>query len=145
MAAAEPGGAERLTWPGGISEHAKRLALGGKPLQNLWTRMSERDESQRGHRDPYRGEDSNGSDDQDRIGTCGAGSGFSVQPSCYAQEPMKARRHEAGQDARTTKNEHEGKAKTLVTASSTESAQTEGRATIYQEADGKLVLRLTSF
>jgi hypothetical protein len=41
---------------------------------------------------------------------------------------------------------HEGNAKTLVTGKFHGKVhKTEGRATIYQEADGKLVLRLTKF
>src|SRR5882724_3655291 len=66
---------------------------------------------------------------------------FSVQSSLYAQEPMK-------QDGmkQDKKMMHEGKAKTLVTGKFHGKVhKTEGRATIYQEADGKLVLRLTKF
>ena len=65
---------------------------------------------------------------------------FSVQSSLYAQEPMK---QDKMQD---DKMMHEGKAKTLVTGKFHGKVhKTEGRATIYQEADGKLVLRLTKF
>ena len=65
---------------------------------------------------------------------------FSVHSSVYAQEPMK---QDKMQD---DKMMHEGKAKTLVTGKFHGKVhKTEGRATIYQEADGKLVLRLTKF
>ena len=70
---------------------------------------------------------------------------FSVQPSLYAQEPMKqdGMKQDKMQD---DKMMHEGKAKTLVTGKfHGKLHKTEGRATIYQEADGKLVLRLTKF
>jgi pentapeptide MXKDX repeat protein len=70
---------------------------------------------------------------------------FSLQPSVYAQEPMKqdSMKQDKMQD---DKMMHEGKAKTLVTGKFHGKAhKTEGRATIYQEADGKLVLRLTKF
>ncbi len=70
---------------------------------------------------------------------------FSVQPSLYAQEPMKqdGMKQDKMQD---DKMMHEGKAKTLVTGKFHGKVhKTEGRATIYQEADGKLVLRLTKF
>jgi pentapeptide MXKDX repeat protein len=70
---------------------------------------------------------------------------FSVQSSLYAQEPMKqdGMKQDKMQD---DKMMHEGKAKTLVTGKFHGKVhKTEGRATIYQEADGKLVLRLTKF
>jgi len=70
---------------------------------------------------------------------------FSGQPSVYAQEPMKqdSMKQDKMQD---DKMMHEGKAKTLVTGKFHGKVhKTEGRATIYQEADGKLVLRLTNF
>ncbi|MGB4784173.1 MAG: DM13 domain-containing protein [Candidatus Acidiferrum sp.] len=70
---------------------------------------------------------------------------FSLQPSVYAQEPMKqdSMKQDKMQD---DKMMHEGKAKTLVTGKFHGKVhKTEGRATIYQEADGKLVLRLTKF
>ncbi len=61
---------------------------------------------------------------------------FLLQPSVHAQDSMK-------QDDRMM---HEGMAKTLFTGKFQGKAhKTEGRATISQEADGKLVLRLTSF
>src|SRR5712664_2315317 len=64
---------------------------------------------------------------------------FSLQPSVYAQEPMK-------QDSMKQDKMQDGKAKTLVTGKFHGKVhKTEGRATIYQEADGKLVLRLTKF
>ena len=70
---------------------------------------------------------------------------FSLQASVYAQEPMKqdGMKQDKMQD---DKMMHEGKAKTLVTGKFHGKVhKTEGRATIYQEADGKLVLRLTNF
>jgi pentapeptide MXKDX repeat protein len=70
---------------------------------------------------------------------------LSLQPSAYAQEPMKqdSMKQDKMQD---DKMMHEGKAKTLVTGKFHGKVhKTEGRATIYQEADGKLVLRLTKF
>ena len=55
---------------------------------------------------------------------------FTFGTSAYAQDNMK----------------HEEKAKTLETGSFHGKVHgTSGRATIYQEADGKLVLRLTNF
>lgn len=65
---------------------------------------------------------------------------FSLQASVYAQEPVK-------QDGmKQDKMTHEGKAKTLVTGKFHGKVhKTEGRATIYEEAGGKLVLRLTNF
>jgi pentapeptide MXKDX repeat protein len=70
---------------------------------------------------------------------------FSVQPSVYAQEPMKqdSMQQDKMQD---DKMMHENNAKTLVTGKFHGKVhKTEGRATIYQESDGKLVLRLTKF
>ncbi len=70
---------------------------------------------------------------------------FSVQSLVYAQEPMKqdSMKQDKMQD---DKMMHESKAKTLVTGKFHGKVhKTEGRATIYQEADGKLVLRLTNF
>ena len=58
------------------------------------------------------------------------GLAFTFGALAYAQDNMK----------------HEGKAKTLETGSFHGKVHsTSGRATIYQEADGKLVLRLTNF
>jgi len=70
---------------------------------------------------------------------------FSLQASVYAQEPMKqdGMKQDKMQDDKMT---HEGKAKTLVTGKFHGKVhKTEGRATIYEEAGGKLVLRLTNF
>jgi len=70
---------------------------------------------------------------------------FSLQLSVYAQEPMNqdSMKQDKMQD---DKMMHEGKAKTLVTGRFHGKVhKTEGRATIYQQADGKLVLRLTKF
>jgi len=56
--------------------------------------------------------------------------GFGSQPAAVAQNNMK----------------HDSKAKTVATGTFHGKVhQTSGRATIYQEADGKLVLRLTNF
>jgi hypothetical protein len=63
----------------------------------------------------------------------------------YAQEPMKqdSMKQDKMQD---DKMMHESNAKTLVTGKFHGKVhKTEGRATIYQESDGKLVLRLTKF
>ena len=55
---------------------------------------------------------------------------FALQASVYAQDSMK----------------HENKTKTLETGTFHGKVhKTAGRATIYQEADGKLLLRLTDF
>ncbi len=55
---------------------------------------------------------------------------FAMQASVYAQDSMK----------------HEDKTKTLETGTFHGKVhKTSGRATIYQEADGKLLLRLTDF
>ena len=70
---------------------------------------------------------------------------FSLQSSVYAQEPMKqdGMKQDKMQDDKMT---HEGKAKTLVTGKFHGKVhKTEGRATVYEEAGGKLVLRLTNF
>ena len=70
---------------------------------------------------------------------------FSVQSSVYAQEPMKqdSMKQDKMQD---DKMMHESNAKTLLTGKFHGKVhKTEGRATIYQESDGKLVLRLTNF
>jgi pentapeptide MXKDX repeat protein len=70
---------------------------------------------------------------------------FSLQASVYAQEPIKqdGMKQDKMQD---DKMMHEGKAKTLVTGKFHGKVhKTEGRATIYEEAGGKLVLRLTNF
>jgi pentapeptide MXKDX repeat protein len=70
---------------------------------------------------------------------------FSLQPWAHTQEPMKqdGMKQDKMQDDKIM---HEGKAKTLVTGKFHGKVhKTEGRATIYQEADGKLVLRLTKF
>ena len=55
---------------------------------------------------------------------------FGLQPSVHAQDNMK----------------HEGETKTLATGTFHGKVHnTSGRATVYQESDGKLVLRLTNF
>jgi len=55
---------------------------------------------------------------------------FALGPQAYAQDSMK----------------HEGQAKTLETGTFHGKVHnTSGRATIYQEEDGKLILRLTNF
>src|SRR5712664_3861023 len=80
---------------------------------------------------------------------------FLLQPSLLAQDNMKQdsmkqdsmkqddMKHDKMQD---DKMMHEGKAKTLETGKFHGKVHaTSGRATVYQEADGKLVLRLTNF
>jgi len=70
---------------------------------------------------------------------------FLLQPSVPAQDSMKQddMKQEKTQDHKMT---HDGKAKTLETGKFHGKVHaTLGRATVYQEADGKLVLRLTSF
>src|ERR1700687_1134467 len=75
---------------------------------------------------------------------------FLLQPSVHAQDNMKQDsmkqddlKHDKMQD---DKMMHDGKAKTLGTGKfHGEVHATSGRATVYQEADGKLVLRLTNF
>ena len=81
--------------------------------------------------------------------TLAALAAFSLQASVYAQEPMKqdGMKQDKMQDKmQDDKMMHEGKAKTLVTGKFHGKVhKTEGRATIYEEASGKLVLRLTNF
>jgi pentapeptide MXKDX repeat protein len=75
---------------------------------------------------------------------------FLLQPSVHAQDNMKQdsmkqddMKHDKMQD---DKMMHDGKAKTLGTGKFHGKVHaTSGRATVYQEADGKLVLRLTNF
>jgi pentapeptide MXKDX repeat protein len=75
---------------------------------------------------------------------------FLLQPSVRAQDNMKQdsmkqddMKHDKMQD---DKMMHDGKAKTLETGKFHGKVHaTSGRATVYQEADGKLVLRLTNF
>ena len=85
---------------------------------------------------------------------------FLLQPTLRAQDAMKQdsmkqdsmkqddmkhddMKHDKMQD---DKMMHDGKAKTLETGKFHGKVhKTEGRATVYQEADGKLVLRLTNF
>jgi len=85
---------------------------------------------------------------------------FLLQPSVHAQDNMKQdsvkqdnmkqdsmkqddMKHDKMQD---DKMMHEGKPKTLETGKFHGKVHaTSGRATVYQEADGKLVLRLTNF
>jgi hypothetical protein len=60
------------------------------------------------------------------------------------QEPMK--QDEVKQDMKQDGMMHDAKAKTVATGKfHSKVHKTEGRATIYQEAEGKLVLRLTGF
>ena len=66
--------------------------------------------------------------------------GFLVTTPAHAQDNMK--QGDMKQDTMT----HEGMAKTLYTGKFHGKVhETSGRATVYQEADGKLVLRLTGF
>src|SRR6266849_394013 len=85
---------------------------------------------------------------------------FLLQPSVHAQDNMKQdtmkqdsmkqdsmKQDDVKQDKmQDDKMMHQGKAKTLVTGKFHGKVHaTSGRATVYQEADGKLVLRLTNF
>ena len=66
--------------------------------------------------------------------------GFLVTTPAHAQDNMKQG------DMKQDKMTHEGMAKTLYTGKFHGKVhETSGRATVYQEADGKLVLRLTGF
>src|SRR6266851_368996 len=70
---------------------------------------------------------------------------FSLQARLHAQDDMKQdeMKHDKMQDDKMT---HESMAKTLFTGKFHGKVHaTSGRATVYQEADGKLVLRLTNF
>ena len=75
---------------------------------------------------------------------------FLLQPSLRAQDAMKQdsmkqddMKHDKMQDGKMM---NDGKAKTLETGKFHGKVHpTSGRATVYQEADGKLVLRLTNF
>jgi hypothetical protein len=70
---------------------------------------------------------------------------FLLQPSLYAQDSMKQdeMKHDKMQDDKAM---HDVKAKTLETGKFYGKVHaTSGRATVYQEADGKLILRLTNF
>ena len=75
---------------------------------------------------------------------------FLLQARLYAQDDMKQdgmkqdeMKHDKMQDDKMT---HESMAKTLFTGKFHGKVHaTSGRATVYQEADGKLVLRLTNF
>ncbi len=79
-----------------------------------------------------------------------AATAFSLQARLYAQDNMKQdgmkqdeMKHDKMQDDKMT---HESMAKTLFTGKFHGKVHaTFGRATVYQEADGKLVLRLTNF
>jgi pentapeptide MXKDX repeat protein len=70
---------------------------------------------------------------------------FTLQTSVYAQEPMKqdSMKQDKMQD---DKMKHDAMTKMLFTGKFHGKVhKTDGRATIYQGADGKLVLRLTKF
>jgi pentapeptide MXKDX repeat protein len=70
---------------------------------------------------------------------------FLLQPPLEAQDSMKQdeMKHDKMQD---DKMMHEGMAKTLFSGKFQGKVhKTSGRATLFQEADGKLVLRLTNF
>jgi len=65
---------------------------------------------------------------------------FLLQPTLHAQDSMKQ------DNMKQDKMQDEGMAKTLFTGKFHGKVHaTSGRATVYQEADGKLVLRLTNF
>jgi pentapeptide MXKDX repeat protein len=75
---------------------------------------------------------------------------FLLQPSLQAQDSMKQdgmKQDSMKQDKmQDDKMQHEGMAKSLLTGKFHGKVHaTSGRATVYQEADGKLVLRLTNF
>ncbi len=76
---------------------------------------------------------------------------FSLQAPLHAQDSMKqdsTKQDDMKQDKmkHDDKMMHEGMAKTLFTGKFHGKVHaTSGRATVYQEADGKLVLRLTNF
>jgi pentapeptide MXKDX repeat protein len=75
---------------------------------------------------------------------------FLLQPSLQAQDSMKQdgmKQDSMKQDKmQDDKMKHEGMAKSLFTGKFHGKVHaTSGRATVYQEADGKLVLRLTNF
>lgn len=74
---------------------------------------------------------------------------FALQAPAYAQDSMpqdKMQSDSMKQGKMGDKMMHEGMAKTLFTGKFHGKVhKTEGRATVYQEADGKLVLRLTGF
>lgn len=71
---------------------------------------------------------------------------FSLQAPLHAQDSMKQDKMRDDDKMQDDKMTHEGMAKTLFTGKFHGKVhKTEGRATISQEADGKLVLRLTSF
>jgi pentapeptide MXKDX repeat protein len=80
----------------------------------------------------------------------GLAGAFLLQPSLRAQDRMKLddvkhddTKHDKMQD---DKMMHDGMAKTLETGKFPGKVHaTSGRATVYEEADGKLVLRLTDF
>src|SRR6266436_613325 len=75
-----------------------------------------------------------------KAGLAFAALAFLLQPSLRAQDNMK-------QDSmKEDKMKHDGNSKTLQTGKFHGKVHaTSGRATVYQEADGKLVLRLTNF
>jgi pentapeptide MXKDX repeat protein len=84
----------------------------------------------------------------------GLAGALSLQPTLRAQDSMKQddmKHDDMKQDKMQDKMQddkmmHDGKAKTLETGKFHGKVhKTEGRATVYQEADGKLVLRLTNF
>jgi pentapeptide MXKDX repeat protein len=79
---------------------------------------------------------------------------FLLQPSLHAQDTMQqdnmkqdSMKQDKMQDKmQDDKMKHEGMAKSLLTGKFHGKVHaTSGRATVYQEADGKLVLRLTNF
>src|ERR1700682_2582007 len=70
---------------------------------------------------------------------------FLLQPSLHAQDSTKQdeMKHDKMQDDKAM---HDGKAKTLETGKFHGKVHaTSGRATVYQEKDGKQILRLTNF
>lgn len=74
---------------------------------------------------------------------------FALQAPAYAQDSMQQDKMQSDNmkhDKMGDKTMQEGMAKTLFSGKFHGKVhKTEGRATVYQEADGKLVLRLTGF
>ncbi len=71
---------------------------------------------------------------------------FALQSPLRAQDSMKQDKMQGDKMMQNDKMMHEGMAKTLFTGKFHGKVhKTEGRATVYQEADGKPVLRLKDF
>lgn len=80
------------------------------------------------------------------LGFAALAGAFLLQPSLRAQDAMKQDAMKQDDKMHDDKMMQDGKAKTLFTGKFHGKVHaTSGRATVYQEADGKLVLRLTGF